>query len=270
MKKLTLRLPIYFLILVFVMYFIQNFFIYHPEKSDPEQIDQMARNNGLRLWPDSVQKYRGFLSRGNIQKPRGTIVIFHGNAGNALDRTYYAIALNRLDYRVILAEYPAYGARPGKTNERQFTADALESIRLAAQQFGRPLFLLGESLGSGVVCAALAKIDIPIDGVALITPWDTLPNLAQALYWFLPARWMLKDRYDNMANLARFRNPVAIVMAGQDEIIPNRLTRRLYDALNQPKRLWTFPDAGHNNWPSGPHESWWGEMMFFLQSAKEI
>ena len=42
---------------------------------------------------------------------------------------------------------------------------------------------------------------------------------------------------------------------------------RLYDALQQPKRLWTFPKAGHNSWPSGPHESWWGEMMDFLGST---
>ncbi|MGD9003256.1 MAG: alpha/beta hydrolase, partial [Desulfobacterales bacterium] len=103
-----------------------------------------------------------------------------------------------------------------------------------------------------------------IKGVALITPWDTLPNLAQALYWFLPARWIVKDRYDNVANLANYRGPVAVILAGQDEIIPNRLTRRLYEALPDPKRLWEFPPAGHNSWPSGSQEPWWGDMMNFL------
>jgi hypothetical protein len=78
---------------------------------------------------------------------------------------------------------------------------------------------------------------------------------------------MLKDSYDNVANLAKYRGPVAVVMAGQDEIISNRLTQRLYDALRQPKRLWTFPKAGHNSWPSGPDEPWWGEMMNFLEST---
>jgi hypothetical protein len=180
---------------------------------------------------------------------------------------YYKTALNRLDYRVLLAEYPGYGARSGKVGEPQFTEDAVEIIRLASKEFGSPIFLLGESLGCGVVCAALAQSNAPIRGVALITPWDTLPNLAQDQYWFLPARWIVKDRYDNVANLANYRGPVAVILAGQDKIIPNRLTRRLYEALSGPKRLWTFAEAGHNSWPSGSNEPWWAEMMNFLDEG---
>ena len=268
MKKLMLRLPIYYLIVVSAMYFLQDYFIYYPEKTDPQFIEQAAASRDLQLWPQNVKSYRGFVSPGASQKSLGTILVFHGNAGNALDRTYYAGALNRLGYRVILAEYPSYGSRPGKTGEKEITADAVESIRLASMEFGRPFYLLGESLGCGVVGAAVAKSKMPIDGVALITPWDSIINVARDKYWFLPVKWMLKDRYDNVANLANYRGPVAVVMAGQDEIIPNRLTRRLYDALPQPKRLWAFPNAGHNSWPSGPHESWWGEMMDFLKSTK--
>ena len=267
MKKLMLRLPIYYLIVVCGMYFLQDFFIYHPERSNPDTIEQAARNRKLNLWPPTVDSYRGFVSEGKSQKNHGTILVFHGNAGNALNRTYYATAFNRLDYRVVLAEYPGYGARPGKTGEQQFTADAVETIRLALKEFGRPIFLLGESLGCGVVCAAVAKNNVPIDGIALITPWDSLPNLAQDQYWFLPTRWIVKDRYDNVANLANYKGPVAIIMAGQDEIIPNRLTRHLYETLQGPKHLWTFPKAGHNSWPSGSHEPWWGEMINFLQST---
>lgn len=265
MKKLMIRLPIYYVIVVAGMYLLQDFFIYHPKSADPEILAQMANSKDLHLWPDTVETYRGFVSEGKSQKTRGTILIFHGNAGNALDRTYYATAFNRLGYRVVLAEYPGYGSRPGKPGEKQFTMDAVETIQLVQKAFGRPIFLVGESLGCGVVCAAVAKTKVPIDGVALITPWDTLPNLAQDQYWFLPARWIVKDQYDNVANLANYAGPIAIIMAGQDKIIPNRLTRRLYEALTGPKRLWTFPKAGHNSWPSGSQEPWWGEMMQFLQ-----
>jgi pimeloyl-ACP methyl ester carboxylesterase len=267
MKKLMVRLSFFSLVIVCSMYFLQDFFIYHPKRSNPEAIAQLAQNKSLRIWPDTIDTYRGFVSEGKSVKPRGTIIVFHGNAGNALNRLYYPAALNRLDYRVLLAEYPGYGARSGKTGEPQFTADAVEIIRLVSTEFGPPIFLLGESLGCGVVCATVAETNVPIQGVALITPWDTLPNLAQDQYWFLPARWIVKDRYDNVANLAHYEGPVAVILAGQDEIIPNRLTRRLYEALPGPKRLWTFAEAGHNSWPSGPNEPWWGEMMKFLQPA---
>jgi pimeloyl-ACP methyl ester carboxylesterase len=269
MKKLMIRLPIFYVIIVCAMYFWQDFFIYHPSRSTPETIAQLAQNKNLRIWPDTIDTYRGFLSEGKSGKSRGTIVVFHGNAGNALNRLYFTTALNRLDYRVLLAEYPGYGARSGKTGEPQFTADAVETIRRVFKEFGPPIFLLGESLGCGVVCAAVAKTNAPIQGVALITPWDTLPNLAQDQYWFLPARWLVKDRFDNVANLANYRGPVAVILAGQDKIIPNRLTHRLYETLPGAKQLWTFAEAGHNSWPSGSNEPWWAEMMNFLQQGHE-
>jgi pimeloyl-ACP methyl ester carboxylesterase len=267
MKKLMIRLPIYYLIAVSGIYFLQDYFIYYPGKTDAKLIEKEAKNRGLGVWPDSVESYRGFVAPPAAQKARGTIIVFHGNAGAALDRSYYVHALGRLGYRVILAEYPGYGSRPGKPGEKQFTADAVETIRLAAEEFGHPLFLLGESLGCGVVCAAVAQSDVAIEAVGLITPWDALLNVARDKYWFLPVRWMLRDRYDNVANLANYGGPVAVIIAAQDEIIPPRLARRLYENLQGPKRLWTFPNAGHNSWPSSPQEPWWGEMMRFLAST---
>jgi alpha-beta hydrolase superfamily lysophospholipase len=261
------RLPVYYLIVVFGMYFFQNYFIYHPDKTDLNLIEQTARAHGLQLWPQEADGYYGFVSQTAPQKAKGTILVFHGNAGKALDRTYYVRAFDRLGYRVLLIEYPGYGARRGKPGEKQFVEDAIESTRLANKEFGRPLFILGESLGCGIVCGVVAKSNVSIDGVSLITPWDSLSNLAQAKYWFLPARWMVKDKYDNVANLAHYLGPVAVVMAGQDEIIPTRLTLRLYESIRSPKRLWTFPNAGHNSWPSGSTESWWSEMMRFLDSS---
>jgi len=262
-KWLILPLTVYFAVVV-AMASLQDYFIYYPEKTDPKRIEGSARGRGLLLWPNKVEAYRGFLPPSTPAKAKGTVLIFHGNAGTALDRTYYVGALGRLGYRVVLAEYPGYGCRPGKAGENQFAEDAVESTRLALREFGRPLYLLGESLGCGVVSAAVAKRRWSIDGLALITPWDSLTHLAKDKYWFLPVRWMLKDTYDNVTNLGSYHGPVAVVMAGQDEIIPNRLTRHLYETLRDPKRLWTFPKAGHNSWPSSPDESWWKEMMNFL------
>jgi len=102
--------------------------------------------------------------------------------------------------------------------------------------------------------------------VLLITPWDTLPDLAQSLYWFLPARGFIRDRYDNVGNLRQWAGPLAVVAAEQDEIIPSRNARRLFDSLACPKRLWVLPGVGHNNWPAAVGERWWGDVMGFLSA----
>jgi alpha-beta hydrolase superfamily lysophospholipase len=196
------------------------------------------------------------------------VVVFHGNAGGARDRVYYGLALEARGYRVVLAEYPGYGGRGGELSEDSFIRDGRETARQALAAFGGPLLVWGESLGAAVAAGVAADPTLPVAGVALITPWDRLSNLAQSLYWYLPARWLLRDRYDNIAHLEQYRGKVAVLVAERDEIIPARHSQRLYDALREPKRRWIFAGAGHNSWPVDPRASWWDEALEWL--AAEI
>jgi hypothetical protein len=168
-----------------------------------------------------------------------------------------------LGFRVVLAEYPGYGGRPGKPGEVEFVANAQATLRLVHEQFGDPVVLWGESLGSGVAAAVAAQPAAPVAGVVLVTPWASLPELALELYPFLPMRWLLLDRYDSVANLREFRGPVAVVVAGADEIIPPRHGLRLYEALADPKRLWIVEGAGHNDWMARTDRELWRETIDF-------
>ncbi len=56
-------------------------------------------------------------------------MVFHGNAGSAYDRMYYVKALEPLGYRVLLAEYPKYGARTGSLGEKSLVADAIATAK---------------------------------------------------------------------------------------------------------------------------------------------
>jgi pimeloyl-ACP methyl ester carboxylesterase len=98
----------------------------------------------------------------------------------------------------------------------------------------------------------------------LITPWANLPDLAQSAYPFVPAKWMVRDRYDNIRNLRDYEGPVAITLCEGDEVVPNRYTERLYEAIQSRKRLWRFTGATHNSWPVAPDESWWDEVVDFV------
>ncbi|MBN1222694.1 MAG: alpha/beta fold hydrolase [Candidatus Aminicenantes bacterium] len=223
-----------------------------------------AEQFDLKLWPTRDSHYRGFINKKDRKDYSGTVIVFHGNAGSALDRSYYVKPLARLGYRVVLSEYPGYGAREGYRCEAVISADAIEAVTIAIKEFGGPLYLWGESLGCGIAAHVVKQMGPDLQGVVLLTPWDSLPNLAQSLYRFLPVRLLIKDRFDNVENLREFSRPTAILMAGQDEIIPNRLTKRLFESFNGRKKMWTFPLAGHNSWPAAPDESWWAEVMDFV------
>jgi len=146
---------------------MQNKFLYFPSSEWPSS--PMLAYESMTLWQVTASDYRGLIATSEAPAPNGTIVIFHGNGGTAVDRGFYLEPLMTLGFRVILAEYPKYGGRPGKVGEKPFVADGLETIRLAYQQYGEPLYLLGESLGCGVAAAVAKQTSVPVAGIILIT-----------------------------------------------------------------------------------------------------
>jgi esterase/lipase len=246
---------------VLLIFLMQRRLLYFPDLRIPTP--EMLQEAGLKFWPPS-EKYRGLVSVTSPARPKGTVLVFHGNASLAAERGYYVRALERLGYRVVLAEYPAYGGRNGKLSEAVFVADAKETFKRAYKAFGGPIFVVGESLGSGVASAVAADTSLPIAGLILITPFDSISALAQTLYWYIPARWLVWDKFDSVSNLQSFGGPVAVLMAGQDNVVPKQHTMGLYDAFRGPKKLWCFEEANHTGWPAGPEESWWGEVMEFV------
>ena len=249
------------------MYALQDKLLYHPGTEKLPALLQQAASMGLSPWPDA-RAYHGWMPATPPESPRGTIIVFHGNGGLALHRKYYVDALAARGFRVLLAEYPVYGDRPGKVGETAFVADAVQTLALAQREFGAPVYVFGESLGAGVAAAVLAQSPVPVAGVAMITPWATLPEIAQDVFWYLPARWLVRDRYDNIANLNRWGGPVAVVIAAQDEIIPARHGQHLFDSLSTPKRRWVFEHGSHNNWPIEADAPWWDEVIQFLEANR--
>jgi len=247
---------------------MQNKFLYFPNDEWPSEAMLAAEN--LVLWQAAGSDFRGLISAGNAPTPSGTIVLFHGNGGTAYDRSFYLEPLTELGFRVILSEYPQYGGRPGKVGEKPFVVDGLETVRLAFEQYGEPIYLLGESLGCGVVAAVAKKTSTPIAGIILITPWDTLAAVAKSLFPFLPVTMLLTDKYDSVSNLQSFKGNISVVGAERDEILPIRHAHNLFAKLPEgKKRMWVIQGAGHNDWPFHTDESLWREMTDFVKVDKK-
>ncbi len=251
-----------YVLLAALVYLYQRRLIYLPDRSRPDA--SMIHSLNIEFWMDNGSDYQGFVVADVPDKPKGTVIVFHGNAGAAWHRDYYVHALVPIGFNVILAEYPGYGGRPGQPSENVLVKDAMRTIKLAHEQFGSPIYLLGESLGCGVVAAVASNTPAPIKGIVLITPWDSLTELAKSVYWYLPVGLLLHDRFDSIKNLQGFEKPVAVAIADHDEVIPTSNSLHLYESLKGPKRLWRFENAGHNNWPSSPREQWWRQVMQFV------
>ena len=236
--------------------------LYYPEARVPSGAELAAR--GLRFWPDGREGYRGFAGAAGSDPVRGTVIVFHGNAGTADDRDYYLPPLQALGFRVILAEYPGYGGRAGTLEEHHLVADARETLRAASEMYGGPVFLLGESLGCGVAAGAAREAPSPAAGLVLITPWNTLLAVARDHYPWLPVSWFVKDRYDSGENLKDYPGKIAVAGAEWDEVVPLRHARDLFARLPGQKRMWVVSGAGHNDWSVRVDLAWWREIMDFV------
>jgi alpha-beta hydrolase superfamily lysophospholipase len=238
----------------------QNRLLYYPDQAS---VAEMV-TNGLTPWPSGLD-FRGLLAE-PATPARATTIIFHGNAGHAGHRQFYAEVLSRVGLRVILAEYPGYGPRPGDLGEESLVADAERTIALAHERYGAPLVIVGESLGAGVAAAASVRQRTLIAGLLLITPWDRLEEVARHHYPLLPVRWLLRDRYDSVAHLTAIGRPVVVAIAGDDRIVPPRFGRALYESLAEPRQLSIIEGAGHNDWFDRVDDDWWAQVIGFLLS----
>jgi len=253
-----------YVLLVAAMYVFQGKLLYAPGGEGPER----APIHRLAPWP-KAESYRGFVSYDGRDASLGTVLVWHGNAGTALDRVYFVRALELRGYKVVLMEYPGYGRRSGPMNERSFVSDAVQSAEMAKHTFGGPLYVIGESMGCGIATAVAAVKALDVKGAILITPWANLPDLAQSKFRIFPVKWITRDKYNNIENLTHFSGPVAVAMAAGDEVIPIKHTQRLYESIRSRKHMVVFKGAGHNNWPTDAKALWWGEVLRFVMDAPE-
>jgi pimeloyl-ACP methyl ester carboxylesterase len=258
----------YVVVLLMVAAF-QRSLIYHPGRAPEAGLIDEARGWRLEPWRDASGAIIGWRSRARGEpRARHRLLVFHGNAGYALHRAAFVEGFEQLEdgrvWEVYLFEYPGYGARPGSPGEKAIIDAGLAALDTLARADERPVFLLGESLGSGPACALASREPARIRGLLLWTPFASLTGVAAHHFPFLPVRLILRDRWENTIALERYHGPVGVRLAELDEVVTTAQGKKLYDAYAGPKRLWIAAGAGHNTMDLDPAGTWWREATAFV------
>lgn len=252
---------------LFMLATLQRQLIYFPEVAPESTLIDTANGLGLVGWRDAGGELIGWRTA-----PRGDnarrIIVFHGNAGYALHRQYYAkgFLAQGPEWQVYLFEYPGYGARPGKPSESHIKAAATRALEVLLADDPAPVYLVGESLGSGVASYLAGRFRAQVAGILLVTPFTSLVDVAGTHYGMLPVRALLSERYDSVEALSTYEGPTALLIAGADDIVPADLGRALHDSYTGPKWLHEQPRAGHNTLNFTPSAPWWRDVTQFWQS----
>ena len=222
----------------------QRRLIYYPPVFTTEQVDAFARAAKLDRWRDPAGQAVGMKRLSPTQPAEGRVLIVYGNGSCATACARYADVIQKaaaLD--VFILEYPGYADRAGAPSQQSLFRAADEGLRLLGTN--GPVYLAGESLGTGVAAYLAGTYPERVAGAVLFAPYNRLADVAQYHVPILPVDWLLVDRFPSEDYLRRYHGPVGIFVGGKDNVVPEKFGRRLYEGYAGPKRIWEFPEANH-------------------------
>ncbi len=246
----------------------QRRLIYFPTVFTSEQVDHLAQTATLERWKNPSGRAIGMKRLSPKQPAEGRVLIVYGNGSCATGCAHYADAIQGVAAcDVFIVEYPGYADRPGSPSQTSLFRAADEALQLLATN--GPVYLVGESLGTGVASYLAGTHPDQVAGVVLLAPYNRLTDVAQAHMPLLPVHLMLVDRFPSEDYLRNYHGPVAMLVAGEDQVIPEKFGRRLYDGYAGPKQLWEFPKGNHGTVMAQPPEVW-KQIITFLQTNRSV
>jgi len=178
------------------------------------------------------------------------VVLYHGNAGSACDRWFYANLFQQAGYDFVIVEYAGYSNDDREPSHTLIRQDVKNVITWLERSSITDVTIVGESIGTGV--ASYHTYLKPPRQLLLITPFTDLATIARQRFWFYPTSLLVENAYDNVTALATYQGKTHIIHGENDTLIPYALGRELYETLPGEKTFVTIPDAGHNNLFASP------------------
>jgi fermentation-respiration switch protein FrsA (DUF1100 family) len=176
---------------------------------------------------------------------RYTILFCHGNAGNVSHRVEKLKFFNELGYSVFIFDYRGYGLSKGRPSERGVYLDVRGAYNylLSRKILSEQIIGYGESLGTAVIID-LAK-QYKMRGLIIDSALSSFKDMVKAIFPFLP-HWIFASRFDSEDKIKFIKIPKLIIHSVNDEIVPFRQGRKLYESAPEPKEFLQI-HGGHNS-----------------------
>lgn len=264
-RRILITVAVIYVLFCVCTWALQRRLLYFPTRIPPDAVESAAREHGFMPWRNPAGRIIGWEIPATGW-PAGSVLIFHGNAGCALDRDYIAQPIHDAGgMDVFVMEYPGYGARDGRPSKTSMVAAGEEAFQLLPS--GQPKYLVSESIGTGVACELAKNHPAQVAGMALLAPYHNLAAVAQHHLPFLPAYFLLRDRFNPAECLKSYHGPIKFVVAEKDEVIGFATGKKLYAGYAGPKDLQVFPGAHHND-ISGQPPAWWKNVFAFWRKNR--
>jgi fermentation-respiration switch protein FrsA (DUF1100 family) len=245
---LTIAISIYVL-LALVLYLFQDKMVFlsnYPGRAlDASPADIGLTYEDVSLTTSDNENLHGWYVP--VVDSKGTLLFFHGNAGNISHRLDSIKIFHELGLDVLIIDYRGYGQSTGKTSEQgtyldaQAAWDYLVNIREVPAQ---SIIVFGRSLG-GAIGAWLGAHNDPA-AVIIESSFSSGLDMARRIYPFMPTRLITRLQYPVADYAARLNCPVLVIHSRHDEIIPFDMGQAIFVAVKHDKRFLEI-SGDHNN-----------------------
>lgn len=180
-----------------------------------------------------------------LNEGKSNAIIYFGGNGESVVYNAPHFIDSFPDHTIYLVNYRGYGGSSGKPSEKTIYSDAQKIYDIVGKRH-RQVSTIGRSLGTGVATYLASIRDI--DKLILITPYDSIENMAKDIYPIYPVSLILLDKYDSISRINKIKSKTLIILAENDVVIPRRYSNRLINAFPPNQVLVkVIHNAGHNN-----------------------
>ncbi|WP_072682396.1 alpha/beta hydrolase [Arcobacter sp. LA11] len=235
MKSLILIIIFVYMLITLIVYIFQRSLLYFP--TTYTKIDGVEE---IYFKFNSIKLQGWVLNKGQEK----ALIYYGGNAENIEQNidSFKTLFPNRTVY---LINYRGYGKSQGNPTEKNLFADGLkvfDEIKLKHKSIS----LMGRSLGSGIASYISSKKEV--EKLVLITPYDSILNVAKEAYSFLPVSFLLKDKYESFKYVSNIKASTLILYAKKDEVINPKRTKRLINEFKKEQiSSVIIKNANHND-----------------------
>ncbi|MSR12966.1 MAG: alpha/beta hydrolase [Gammaproteobacteria bacterium] len=222
--------------LCLAMFLGQRSLLYHPTPTTPQGDPAIAMDLAVvgAVVKVSVREREG----------RNALIYFGGNA-EQVSYNLPAFEIAFPNHAIYMLHYRGYNGSGGAPTEAALHADAKVLFEWVEAKH-TAITLVGRSLGSGVAVRLAATNKV--QHLVLITPYDSISNVAKVRYPWLPVGLLLQDTFDSARYAPRITAPTVIVAGEYDLVIPPARTAALYTAFMPGiATLKNVPRADHNS-----------------------
>ncbi len=161
----------------------------------------------------------GYISKDTIKEKLPLIIYFGGNAEEVSHladfKKYFPNTI------MVLMNYRSFGLSQGKISEQTMFSDALEvydKMISNPEVDAKNVIVVGRSIGTGV--ATYVSSQRKVNATVLITPYESIIDVAQEKYPFIPIGLFIKHPFKSKEYATTITSPVLALVAKKDDVIP--------------------------------------------------